>query len=129
MFKKLVPLDKKKHATLKINKYEGVGFAADMSYCFLTGSEVALASKTYPIVFPEKTDKNMDVLPMALFSFTKDGNQFVGKNGQWKADYIPRHIRRYPFIFAAVPEQNNQYALMIDEEAPMVNKKSGTPAV
>ncbi len=125
MFTKMVPLDKEKHAGLKLNPVDGFGFASKLTYSLLGGSEVAEASKSFPIVFPQKSEKNEPILPMALLSFTKNENHFVGKDGKWKADYIPNHLKRYPFIFAAVPEKKNEFAVMIDTEAPQLNEKEG----
>jgi hypothetical protein len=127
MFQNLEPLDKKKHADLKFRPVNKYAFTAKIPFAFLGGTEVAEAAKVFPVVFPEKDSKTMSLLPMALFSFKKNENPFVSENGDWRADYIPMHFRRYPFIFAAVPGQKNQFALMIDKDAPQLNTKEGTP--
>ena len=127
MFKNLEPLDSEKHANLKYKPVKGYEFASKMPFSLLGGSEVAQASKSFPIVFPEKDSKNVPMLPMALFSFKLDENPFVGEDGQWKADYIPAHIRRYPFMFAQIPEKDNQFAVMIDKDAPQFDEKEGEP--
>ena len=110
-----------------MNPIDSFGFASKITYSLLGGSEVALASKSFPIVFPEKSEKNQPMLPMALLSLSKDENYFVGEDGKWKADYIPNHLKRYPFIFAAVPEKENEFAVLIDTEAPQLNEKEGKP--
>lgn len=127
MFNKLELLDKIKHAKLKIRPIEGFAFAAGITYSFLGGSELAEASKYFPIVFPEKTGTNRTFLPIALFSVLRNENFFVSSDGKWKVDYIPNHIKRYPFIFSTIPEKENQFALMLDMEAPEVNEEKGTP--
>ena len=127
MFKNLEPLDSEKHANLKYKPVKGFAFASKLPLSLLGGSEVAEASKSFPVVFPEKDSKNVPMLPMALFSFKLDENPFVGEDGQWKADYIPAHIRRYPFIFAQIPEKDNQFAVMIDKDAPQFDEKEGEP--
>lgn len=127
MFDKIEPLDKKKHAKLKLKPVDGFNFASKITFCFLGGSEVAEASKSFPVVFPQKSEKNQPMLPTALLSFEKDENYFVTEDGKWKADYIPNHLKRYPFIFAAVPEKENQFAIMIDTGAPQFNEKEGKP--
>ena len=125
MFEKLIPLNKEKHGSLKIKPGTGFGFASKITHCFLSGSEVAEASKSFPVVFPQQGNGNQTLMPMALFSFSRDENYFVNDKGKWTADYVPNHIKRYPFIFAGIPEKDNQFAIMIDEDAPMLNKKSG----
>lgn len=127
MFKNLEPLDKKKHAALKYRPVNRYAFAANIPFTFLGGTEVAEAAKAFPVVFPGKDSKNMPLLPIALFSFKKYENPFVSEDGDWQADYIPMHFRRYPFIFAAVPGRKNQFALMIDKDAPQLNMEEGTP--
>lgn len=127
MFKNLEPLDKKKHVSLKYRPVKKYAFAAGIPFTFLGGLEVAEASKSFPIVFPDKGSKQMPLLPMALFSFRKNENPFVSEEGEWKADYVPMHFRRYPFIFAAIPGKKNQFALMIDKDAPQLNDEEGTP--
>ncbi len=127
MFKNLEPLDSEKHANLKYKPVKGYEFASKMPFSLLGGSEVAQASKSFPIVFPEKDSKNVSMLPMALFSLKLGENPFVGEDGQWKADYIPAHIRRYPFISAKIPEKDNQFAVMIDKDAPQFDEKEGEP--
>lgn len=124
MFEKMEALDKKKHAKLRLKPLEGMEYASKISFSLLGGSEVSEASKSFPVVFPQKSEKQ-PMLPMALLSFTKDENYFVGEDGKWKADYVPNHIKRYPFIFAAVPEKDNQFAVMVDVDAPQINKKQG----
>ncbi len=119
-------LDKRKHANLKLKPLVGYDYASKINFSLLGGSEVAEASKSFPIVFPQKSEKQ-PMLPMALLSFAKGENYFVGKDGKWKADYIPNHFRRYPFIFAAVPNKDNQFAVMIDAASPQLNEKEGQP--
>ncbi len=127
MFKNLEPLDKKKHAALKYRSVNKYAFASRIPFTFLGGTEVSEAAKVFPVVFPEKDARNMPSLPMALFSLKKNDNPFVSDDGDWQADYMPVHFRRYPFIFAAVPGQKNQFALMIDKDAPQLNTEEGTP--
>ena len=127
MFKNMEPLDSEKHAKLKYKPVKGFAFASKLPLSLLGGSEVAEASKSFPIVFPEKDSKNVPMLPMALFSFKVDENPFVGEDGQWKADYIPAHIRRYPFMFAQIPKKDKQFAVMIDKDAPQFDEKQGQP--
>lgn len=127
MFNQLEPLDRIKHAKLKVKPLDGFHFASKITHSFLGGSEVAEASKYFPIVFPEKTEGGQTFLPIALFSLSKDENYFVSGDGKWKAEYIPNHLRRYPFIFAVVPEKKNQFAIMLDTACPQLNENEGTP--
>ena len=45
--------------------------------------------------------QNEDVtLPAAILGVEDKQNLFIDEAGEWKADYIPAYVRRYPFIFA-----------------------------
>ena len=127
MFKKMELLDKNKHADLKLKPVEGYNFASGINYTFLAGSEVAKAARTFPVVFPVLSDKNEPLLPLALLSLTPGGNSFVDDKGRWTADYLPVHLRRYPFILGAVPESKGEFAIMIDGDSSRFSKDEGTP--
>lgn len=76
----------------------------------LTISEVAEASRYYPIVFgsPE------DLQPVAIVGLLDDVNLFVDENGNWDPyAYVPGYIRRYPFGIAA-EQGGDRFALVID---------------
>ncbi|MDA3790769.1 MAG: SapC family protein [Desulfobacula sp.] len=126
MFENLEALDNMRHGDLKYKPVKGYEFASKIPFCILGGSEVVKASKFFPIVFPEKDSKNLQ-LPLALFSSKLDENPCVGKDGKWSAGYIPAHIRRFPFIFAPIPEQENQFAILIDKDAPQFASAEGDP--
>ena len=127
MFEKLVPLDKKQHAHYKLKSNDDFKFASQISMSLLGGSEVAEASKFFPIVFPEKDTEKHALLPMALMGLGVKKNSFVSDDGKWMAGYIPNHIKRYPFIFGAIPDKKKQFAIMMDMEAPQLSEKEGQP--
>lgn len=127
MFTNLEPLDKNKHANLKLKPGSGYHFASKLTYSHLAATEMAEAAKYFPIVFPGKSEKNETMLPLALLSLGREGNDLVADNGQWKAGYIPHHIKRYPFIFAALPEKENQFVIMVDKDDPKLNETEGMP--
>ncbi len=125
MFKNLELLNRKKHAKLKLKPVDGFKFAEKATYSLLGGSEVGEASKSFPIVFPAKSDDERPLLPLALLSLNQEENYFVGDDGAWKADYVPNHFQRYPFIFSEVSGKKNQFVLMIDADAPQLNETEG----
>lgn len=127
MFTNMEPLDKEKHSKLKLKPVDGYKFASKMAFSLLGGTEVAEASKYFPIVFPEKDSENIPLLPMAIMSFTKGENYFVSPEGKWTGGYIPVHIRRYPFIFGSVSKDEKKYVVMVDMGASQLNEKEGTP--
>lgn len=122
MFEKFEPLDAKKHIDLKFNTSASYLFAQKESIVPLSYKEVSLAAKYYPIVFPGEGS----VVPQALLSFTRNNNAFITAEGRWIVPYVPAHIRRYPFILAKTDDEGN-YALCIDPEAPHFQSEGGDP--
>ncbi|NWG72052.1 MAG: SapC family protein [Parvularculaceae bacterium] len=73
-------------------------------------TEVALAQKSYPIVFTNRDNPVM----IAVLGVIDDVNLFVDDKGVWEPNvYVPAYIRRYPF---AVANENggDRFAVVID---------------
>lgn len=76
----------------------------------LTISEIAEASRHFPIVFGSLEDAQ----PLAIVGLIDDINLFVDDNGDWdQYAYVPGYIRRYPFGLAA-EQGGDRFALVID---------------
>ena len=125
MFVKVEPLDRKKHAGLKFKPASDYAFAKTQATAPLPAMEVLEASRHFPIVFqgPDQSGAS-SLIPQALLSLVQGQNAFVGKDGQWQSNYIPAHIRRYPFILGSLG-QDQQFAIMIDVEAPQFKNDDG----
>ncbi|MFH1217591.1 MAG: SapC family protein [Pseudomonadota bacterium] len=99
-YSKTVALNGRSHAHARIapvsNDYS---FAAEINSVPLAGKEFVEAGKVYPIVFSETIDKK--VVPVALLGIRSGQNLYLGRNGDWRARYIPAFVRRYPFILAS----------------------------
>jgi len=116
MYSNLQPVDKNKHAELKFNPVSGFSFASQVLSAPLVATELAAASKDYPVVFSSRDESDPlsnKTMPLAIFSFVSGENPFINSQGEWSAQYIPAYIRSYPFATAAVGE-TDQYALMVD---------------
>ncbi|WP_212637885.1 SapC family protein [Desulfocicer vacuolatum] len=127
MFKKVEPLNNATHQNLRFVGVKSFDSAMDIVSSPLVASEVVLASKYYPIVFP--TD---GVIPVSLFSLGQKKNFYVNDDGSWKAPYVPAHIRRYPFILGGKSggggdEQPQAFTVCIDVEAPHFASDQGEP--
>lgn len=96
MFKKLVPLNRETHATLKVK----------------------------PIVFLEDKEKD-EFRPVVLLGLEAGENLFLNEDGSWKASFVPAIIRRYPFALARLGEEADQFTVCLDEESDFVNQKDG----
>jgi hypothetical protein len=123
MFKKVEALTRSAHQDLRFTKINSFEFAQTMLQSPLCASELAMASRFYPIVFPKE-----ETTPLALLSLDRKGNHYVDKDGSWKAPYIPAHFRRYPFILAnADKEKPDRFVVCIDREAPHFAADLGDP--
>lgn len=122
MFEKVEALDKSKHQDLKFNPANNYSFASKISAVPLSYTELVRASKYYPIVISGQERP----LPQALLSLKQGENSFIDENGRWQVPYVPAHIRRYPFILAKADDEGN-YAVSIDPEAPHLSTKQGDP--
>ena len=126
MFKKVEPLNKTTHQKFRFSAIKSFDCAIDMVSSPLTASEVIIASKYYPIVFP--TD---GVVPVSLFSLNHKNNFYLNEDGSWKAPYVPAHIRRYPFVLGGRPGEDagepEAFTVCIDVEAPHFASDQGEP--
>ena len=86
------------------------GFCAKARAIPLTISEIAEASRHYPVVFGSQEE----LQPLAIVGLLDDVNLFVDEAGNWEPlAYVPGYVRRYPFGLAA-ESGGERYALVID---------------
>jgi len=86
------------------------GFCSKVRAIPLTISEIAEASRYYPVVFGSQEE----LQPLAIVGLLDDVNLFVDEDGNWDPyAYIPGYIRRYPFGLAA-EAGGDRFALIID---------------
>jgi hypothetical protein len=125
-----VALDRERHRTLKIDRdaVDDWSRLATMNSFFVNAVEFADVCREYPIVFVRAGEAQgsaePEIAPVAVFGLTKDENLFV-EAGAWRADYIPAHLRVWPFAIA--PTGNDQYTVCIDEACTALNDTRGTP--
>jgi len=119
-FKTPTALDAVRHADAGLVTKENMSFAKNTNSVFVNIVEFVEAAKYYPIVFSAGEQ------PMpAVLTGLEQTNYFVGDDNTWKKDtYIPAYVRRYPFVFMEVAEQQ-KFVLCIDEGADQFRKKTG----
>jgi len=94
---------------------------------YIAAIEFVKASKEYTIIFSTTADGN--IFPVVILGLKKDENLYVGKKGEWDAQYIPAYVRRYPFILASSSENGGgNFTVCIDESYAGFNiDKKGQP--
>lgn len=118
-FRNPVALDPERHEGAGLLPQENMNYARNTNSVYVNTVEFVEVAKHYPIVF------SMGELPMpAALTGLEQTNYFIERDGSWKKDsYIPAYVRRYPFVFMEVPEQQ-RFVLCIDEAADQFRKKA-----
>lgn len=117
------PLDAKAHADLSLKGDFTFKFAAETNAIPVNLIEFPQICHFYPIAF----SNDGSATPVAILGLRNNENLFVSDKGEWNQDtYIPAYIRRYPFIFAENPE-NDQLTLCADLKSDMIEKSNKQP--
>lgn len=111
IYNDLKPVTRDAHGDLSLKRSENFAFARETNAVPLVAAEFANASDEFAIVFTNTPD---GVIPAVILGEIQGVNGYVTADGRWDARYIPAFIRRYPFVFAADPE-NKTFTLMVDE--------------
>lgn len=122
-YKKPTPLDAKAHGDLGLEKNFGFGFTKGINAVPVNLIEMPQICHFYPIAF--SPDGN--ATPVAILGLRDNENLFLNHDNTWEQDtYIPAYIRRYPFIFSEMPD-NEQLTLCVDMDDTIVKKKTDQP--
>lgn len=122
-YKKPTPLDAKAHAKLGLKKNFGFGFTKGINAVPVNLIEMPQICHFYPIAF--SPDGN--ATPVAILGLRDNENLFLKNDNTWEQDtYIPAYIRRYPFIFSEMPD-NEQLTLCVDLDESIVSDKADQP--
>ena len=122
-FANVVALNSDEHKNLKISSEVNYAFSTESHAIPAVVVEVPLLAKEYPVVFA-KGDKDEYIL-LAALGFEEKSNAYVSKDGDWLAEYVPAHIRRYPFISLPTTEDPEKSVLCIDKDAPHFESGEG----
>ena len=122
IYERPVTLDRNVHQNIRISSESNYSFARSCQTAVIAAVEMSQAIKDFPVVFIKE---NNNFLPLAIFSLKQSNNLFVNDAGQWTARYIPAFIRRYPFVPAISPSQDEQMTVCIDEAANCINQDHG----
>jgi hypothetical protein len=121
-----VALNRDRHRGLKLDRQAGrYDFARSTNSVLLAGTELAEASKDYPVVFVGK--EGGDYTLAALVGLRDRENLFIDESGEWlRGRYLPAFVRRYPFVLAEGEGESN-LTVCIDESFAGLGESRGEP--
>ncbi|MEO7068375.1 MAG: SapC family protein [Rhodanobacter sp.] len=111
-----VPLNRTEHKDLRLKAIPNVKFAMSAHSVPLTGAEFAVAARDLMILFAGNDVK--DAGPVALLGLRQGENLYIDAEGQWAPNtYIPAFVRRYPFILAEKPkdQEGDDFTVFLDD--------------
>lgn len=118
IYERAEPVSPQRHGDLSIKTGTNFSFASKVNSVPLMAAEFPHAAAEMAVVFAGQGD---DVIPVVLLGVRDDENLYVGKDGSWKARYVPAFLRRYPFVFSSA-EDGETFTLCVDEDFEGANR-------
>lgn len=123
-YERAVALNRERHQKLRMNALpDHYAFAAKTNAVLIASTELAEASRDYPIVFVGPEDGPFALA--ALVGLRNNENLLVDDKGQWDTQtYIPAFARRYPFVLAE-GDDKSILTVCVDEAYTGLNEERG----
>lgn len=112
------PLDKAKHADLKVSLQPDFSFASSTHLAAATIREYAQLSTVMPVVFI-RDPNSQNVHSVAMLGLEPNSNLFWS-NDKWQGPHIPLNIQRYPFD---IRPDGDKLGVFIDENSSMFTEE------
>jgi len=109
-----IPLEKKKHAKLKLIREPNFDYAASVNSVPVAGMEFFKCSRHFPILFVKNGESGY--IPISILSLRPSGHDYGDK---WQEKYIPNYIRRYPFVLSS------DGMVLIDSKSKLLSEEEG----
>ena len=114
IYENIQPVTSDKHRTLAV-KVDSYDFTAEMTSIPVLATEIPFASADYPVIF-SAPNKDGEHTPLAITGVQQGENLMLDAQGNFEANYIPAFVRRYPFVFASIPDSKDM-TLCLDESS------------
>lgn len=118
IYESAVPVSASRHGDVSFEASLNYAFSAGINAVPLMAVEFVRAATEYAIVFAAAGD---DFLPAAVLGVRGDQNLYLAADANWRAEYIPAFIRRYPFVFSSSTD-GKTLTLCVDESHPGFNR-------
>ncbi|WP_338468036.1 SapC family protein [Novosphingobium sp. ZN18A2] len=126
LYKDLMPLNSRDHATWRARPAEKAPWLAGMHAVPLTVEEFPQAQRHFPIIFAAGDNP----VPLALMGLNEGVNVFIGEDGAVTQEgvYIPAYARRYPFLLAKLNPSSDDLSLCFDPSCNLIGEfEDGEP--
>lgn len=112
------PLSAEAHRDISVRMPGTYGFAAGINSVPVVVAEFERLSAEAPIIFAGEGEAMM---PAVVLGLAEGQNLFLDAKGGWTGRYVPAFLRRYPFVFATVPDDADKLTLCLDMAHDSVN--------
>ena len=111
IYETAVPVSSGRHGKASIEVGNTYAFTRHVNSLPLMAVEFPHAAAEYAVVFAANGD---GVLPVVILGARQNENLYLADDGQWRAEYLPAFIRRYPFVFSG-SDDGQTFTLCVDE--------------
>jgi hypothetical protein len=119
IYETAVPLSFAQHRDSFVEVGTNYAFSGNVNSVPLMAVEFPQAAAEYPIVF---AGNDRSLMPAVILGVRGSENLFIGRDGQWQANYIPAFVRRYPFVFSQ-SQDGDRLLLCVDEAFSGFNRE------
>ncbi len=118
-----IPLQNDKHAKLKVvESGDYTRYKGQHLYPIITQDFFTLASE-FPLVFVKNSDTG-DFVPVAVMGL-REGHNLYCQTEEYLGLVVPVSFTNAPFSIAKMDPEGEQFAVMIDEESPLLSEETG----
>lgn len=120
-----VPLEKDKHANLKVKEAGDYSRFAKQNLIPVVGRDFFTLSAEFPLVFV--TNPNSDEFMAVAVMGLRDGQNLYCQEVPYPAMVIPVGFGNAPFAIAATDESREQFVALVDEDSELLSDSEGQP--
>ena len=120
---KPVPLLNDKHAKLKVIQSTDYTRYKDSHLIPIIASDFFTLAAEFPLVFV-KDSKAGEFVAVAIMGL-REGQNLYCQTERWKAQVTPISFANAPLAIARVDSNDDQYAVLVDEDSPLLSQSEG----
>lgn len=120
-----VPLQNDKHANLKATRSGDYTRHKERHLIPIIAPDFFTLAAEFPVVFVKNNEAG-DFIPVAVMSL-REGQNLYCATEEWQAQVIPLSFNNAPFSIARTDPEGDQFAVLIDEQSPMLGETEGEP--